>query len=103
MLIEIEKRTQGQWMRSEIKSAAGGDAATADSVLDLLLGRDGGRSEYVVSKYASAERTTANRLNMLWVYPLFIAAAPFQWLFCGRIGVNRSSRIGAILDRLVKL
>jgi hypothetical protein len=102
-MLESKKRRQNYWTKRQILSEAGKDA-TASEVLDHLLGdADGGPgSDYVVYKYDSCSRTLINRVNMVWVWPLAALVAPFQWLATGNIGYTRNSRMGRILDWLVK-
>ena len=49
------------------------------------------------------KRTVSNRFNIIWAYPVFICCAPFQWLFTGNIGITKTSKIGKIVDKLVRL
>ena len=61
-------------------------------------------SEYVIYKYDDNDDSTLlNRLNVLWLYPLFIITIPFQWIFTGSVGIKRNSRIGRIVDSLFKI
>ena len=76
-----------------------GDNFSAEYLLEYLL--EG--SEYSIRKYKHTNKSIFNRINMLWVYPLFLMMAPFQWLLCGDTGFKRESRVGRILDFLVKL
>ena len=89
-------------MKRDIISAVG-KSPTADEVLDFLLGdRDGSNSDYVVYKYKRDTRSVLNRINMIWVMPLYLCSLPFQWLFTGNIGFSRHSKIGKIMNKLVK-
>ena len=83
-----------------------GEEVTTTDVLEYLLGNneDWNGSDYVVYKYNErSDRSFLQRFNMLWIYPLFILTIPFQFLFLGNTGVNRNSKIGKIVDKLVKL
>ena len=75
-----------------------GDKFSAGDLLDYLL-ED---SEYSIRKYNHTQKSIFNRINMLWVYPLFLIQMPFQWLLCGDTGYKRESRVGRVLDFLVK-
>ena len=75
-----------------------GDNFSADALLEYLL-EDG---DYSIRKYERTHKSIFNRINILWVYPLFLIQIPFQWLLCGDIGFKRESRIGKVLDFLVK-
>ena len=100
-MIETEKRRQEYYMKRQILKEVGGNP-TADEVLDYLLGDDNRNSDYAVYKYEYNKRTALNRINMLWVFPLFLCSLPLQWLFTGSTGVSRHSKIGKIVNRLVK-
>ena len=65
---------------------------------------DCGRTQdfYIRSYYSHSKRTIWNRINMLWVWPVMLLAAPFSYIFTGDIGVSRNSKIGRIVDWLVK-
>lgn len=103
-MLEKKKRRLDPWWASMLKQEAGGREATADSVIDVLLGDKEGynTSYYVVYHYDELGSSTfMNRLNRLWVYPLFIVIAPFQYLFTGNVGFNRNSFMGRIVDKLI--
>ena len=101
-MFEAKKNRQHYYMRHQILSEVGKDATVGDVLSHLLGGVDGSRSDYVVYKYVYTKRTALNRINMIWVAPLFICALPMQWLFTGRTGLSRDSRLGEIVERLVK-
>lgn len=79
---------------------------SAEELLNMLLG-DGCDErpswKFKLYKYNECPRSFLNRLNMIWVYPIFISSIPIQWLILGSVGVNRDSKIGSILNRLVRL
>lgn len=76
-----------------------GGCFSASDLLDYLL-ED---CEYSIRKYERTHKSIFNRINMLWVYPLFLLQMPFQWLLCGDTGFKRESRIGKVLNFLVKI
>ncbi|EBM2070081.1 hypothetical protein QOP16_003518 [Salmonella enterica] len=43
------------------------------------------------------------RLNRLWFVPLYLLTIPFQWLFLGRVGMESTSKIGALFQRITGL
>ena len=48
------------------------------------------------------ETTLTQRLNRLWVYPLYtLIIGPAMWICTGYFGVYRESKIGALLNKLV--
>ena len=58
---------------------------------------------YVICKnhfHADEDATFIQRLNRLWIIPLYLVFMPFQWLFCGNIGFNHNSRLAVFLSRL---
>tara|TARA_R110000803_G_scaffold13482_9_gene37939 strand:- start:20908 stop:21228 length:321 start_codon:yes stop_codon:yes gene_type:complete len=104
MTLEQKKKKARYSQRREIKALSGGD--TADEVIDWLLGEEQGYSDhdYVLYKYDyNRGRTLMNRINTLWVYPVFILSIPFQWIITGDYGLTRDSKIGKIVDRLIKM
>jgi len=78
---------------------------TAEQVLEFMIVDENSWSggDYVVYKYESrSKRSFLNRLNLCWVYPLILISIPFQYLLFGSVGVNRNTRLGSIVDKLVK-
>lgn len=102
-MIEKSKRKQTYWMKARVLSELG-KSPTAEDVLDYLLGDyNGCRSDYTVYKYERSKKSILNRFNLLWVWPLFLITTPFQWMITGSTGVRRGSRIGEIVNALVRL
>ena len=80
--------------------------ATAKEALQHILGDGDGwsGSNYVLKCYDDGDsRSALQRFNYTWVWPLFILCTPFQWVFTGKTGVTRGSRIGNVLNKLVGL
>ncbi|EFU2702618.1 hypothetical protein HUI23_004965, partial [Escherichia coli] len=50
--------------------------------------------------HTDEDATFIQRLNRLWIIPLYLVFMPFQWLFCGNTGFNHNSRLAALLSRL---
>lgn len=101
-MLEQKKKRQSYYMKREILEDLG-DNPTADQVLDYLLGdQDGHRSDYNVYKYEYGKRSLKNRVNMIWVYPIFLISIPFQWLIIGEIGISKNTKIGRVVDKLVR-
>lgn len=111
-MLEKEKSKQEYYLVTslirEVKDNVriSGEEPTAKEVLEYMLGdyyNPTGHSDFVVYRYKDKKkRTFLNRLNMLWVYPLFIITIPFQYLFLGDWGINRNTKLGKIVDKLVK-
>lgn len=71
-------------------------------VLDELFGNyyNDYYSNYNVYVYLENKKTIWNRLNLLWILPIWLLSIPFQWLFLGKVGVKSSSWLGNILFKL---
>lgn len=41
------------------------------------------------------------RINRLWVFPLFLCTLPFQWIIRGETGISTESDLGIILTKLI--
>lgn len=77
--------------------------ATASEILDHFFGDYDGWvcSDYTIRKYEPVKETLMQRFNLLWVYPLFLIAAPFRWLIFGRAGFKTESRTYRIIEKLI--
>lgn len=78
---------------------------TADDVLYHLFGdyECGRFCDYTFYRYAEpSKKSFWQRFNICWVYPLFLITIPYQWLVNGEIGVNKNTKIGKVIDYLVK-
>jgi len=89
----------------ESKIKEGGLSSSSD-VLNLLFGtyNDGYYSEYVVKKRWGDTLESGsffNRVNTLWVYPLFLILIPFRYLMFGEFRINEDSRFGKVIIYLV--
>lgn len=84
---------------------ADASSPSPEEVLGYMMGD---RDDYMCAGYVvyhydkEMGRTFIQRLNMLWVYPLFFLSIPFQFLLTGSWGVSRNSKIGKVIDWLVK-
>lgn len=89
----------------DCKEDLGRDSVTAEESLRYILGDSDGwsSSDYVIYKYEHpTKRRFIQRLNFVWVWPLFVISIPFQWLLKGDLGVSRNSRIGRVIDWLIR-
>ena len=97
-------KQQRSTYKQDIKNKAGGDKATADSILDLLFGTyyNDYDSEYVVTWEGSysKEKNIWNRLAFLAILPFFVITIPFQWLLLGKVGVSQNSKFGRVILKL---
>lgn len=108
-MLEKDKRRNDHWsintIIKEVKDANGTADPTAKEVLEYMIGDSDNwtNGDYVVYKYSETKRRNfIQRINMLWVYPLFIITIPLQYLLLGDWGLNRNSKVGKIVDWLVK-
>lgn len=62
-------------------------------------------SDYVVYRYKEQydKTTLSQRLNRIWVLPIWFVVAPFKWLLTGSSGVNQHSKYGVWLSRITGL
>jgi hypothetical protein len=105
-MMEKQYITQSNWgsVRKEILDELGEDKS-AEALLDNLLRDTNGwnNSDYRVIKYTNVQkRSIGNRLNYLWVWPIFICTIPFSWVLTGTYGLDRNSKVGKVVDWLVK-
>lgn len=116
-MIEKDKTKQGCWSVSTLIKETkehnqkqnsfpiADKEPTAREVLEYLLGDTDGwcNGNFVIYKYdKQTKRTFLQRLNLLWVLPLFVLSAPLQLLIRGEVGINRNSWLGKIVDKMVK-
>jgi hypothetical protein len=75
---------------------------TPEGLVEFLFDED---SEYRVYYYNDpyTKRTIANRLNTLWMLPIWAVCAPFLWLFTGEIGINQHSKLGKWITKVTGL
>lgn len=103
-MVEKNKDIQRNHMKREILAELGEDKS-AEALLDNLLG-DQDRwvnSDYRIFKYQCVQkRSIWNRLNYIWVWPLFICTIPFSWILTGSWGLERDSKVGKVVDWLIK-
>lgn len=77
--------------------------AKPSEILDHLFGDSYGRvqSRYTIRRYTEVKTTTLQRFNLLWVYPLFLIAAPFRWILFGEVGFKTESATYRLLEKLI--
>ena len=100
-MLERNSKRKNEFEKNRIlndATLAMGKELTAVDLIEYILDD----SDYSLRKYTSTRRTTFNRINILWVYPVFLLLVPFQWLCQGDTGFKRESRIGTALEFLVK-
>lgn len=83
------------------------DCETKKDILDEIYGTydNDYRSDtdlVIKRKWITRSKITLmNRINRLWVFPLFILSVPFTYLFFGQSKINEDSKIAKILVWLI--
>jgi hypothetical protein len=92
----------------ELKDIRGGEnfcKVTEAKIINHLFGDSDYRAESefkLVHKYSPYIKTKWwQRLNRLWVYPIFLCTLPLQWIIRGETGVETESDLGVILTKLI--
>lgn len=82
------------------------DPETQDIILNHLCGYYDSHSEselrvvYRVNPYI--KKTAAQRINTLWFFPLYmLLVAPIKYIITGETGVDRYSKIGRLIERII--
>ena len=87
--------------KSEIISSLKADKKYSREAEDMLVWLEE-YSTYYICTYDPPETTLTQRMNRLWVVPLYLTlVAPFRWVIYGKIGVHPQSKAGIILYYLV--
>ena len=62
-------------------------------------------SDYVVYRYKERydKTTLSQRLNRVWVLPIWFIISPFKWLATGSSGVNQQTKLGKWLAKITGL
>ena len=79
------------------------DEVNLDDVYSYLFEHQFEDKLFSLVKYDPSTSTIMNRVNLLWVYPLFLIAALPVYLLKGTTGVSRDGRFGRIVHWLIKL
>ena len=59
-------------------------------------------SNFYICEYDTPQNTIFQRLNRIWVYPLFLVLiCPLKWILTGRFGFKASSKTGQLLTKLI--
>lgn len=72
---------------------------TPEGLLEFLFNED---SEYRIYYYDDpyTNNTISQRLNTMWVLPLWFVCAPFLWVFTGNTGINQHSKLGKWISKV---
>lgn len=93
--------------KAEIIQQAGGDEATVESVLNVLLGskyNDYEDNQYFVYGYEDETKETKwwQRVNRLWfAVVFFVFILPFQWISKGETGIKENTNFGQFVLKLI--
>lgn len=105
ILKQSKRNVRRSELEKDMKNTLNG-CNTAKEVLDFLFGtyNDDYQHDYVVKRrfYTTGGKTTIiNRLNCLWVYPVFILLIPFRFVLFGSYQINEDSKLGMVLIKLI--
>lgn len=77
---------------------------TPEGLIEYLFDDDIG-SDYIVYRFKEQydKTTLIQRLNRIWVTPIWFVIAPFKWLFTGSSGVNQHTKLGEWLAKITGL
>ena len=82
-----------------------GNIQTVKQLLDLLYGDcyNDFESDYEVlfERDPYIKTTKLQRLNLFWVWPLWLVTIPFQYIIRGEYGVKKETKLGQILTKLI--
>lgn len=75
---------------------------TPEGLLEFLYSDE---SNYKIYHYKDiyTKSIWQNRLNRIWVVPIWFVIAPFKWLFTGSSGVNQHTKLGKWLAKITGL
>lgn len=100
------KKKQRNVYRHEIKSEIKEQKIKdIEGVLDLIFGdyENEWANKYVLKyrHFSEPKATIINRINFLWVCPIFYMIAPFRWVMFGEYQLNEDSRFFKIIKWLI--
>ncbi|AMR57363.1 hypothetical protein vB_PsyM_KIL3b_0117 [Pseudomonas phage vB_PsyM_KIL3b] len=75
---------------------------TAQGMVDYLFQDESDYKVYHLKEVYN-KSTLVNRLNLLWVYPIWLVASPFLWVFTGSAGVDNHSKLGKFLAKITNV
>lgn len=104
MYLKKTKRVYSHAVLKEIKEHKGIENPTVNQVLSHLFGDEDGwvASDYTVRAYEKVKTNPIQRLNTIWVYPLYaLIVAPVKWIVTGDTGVKTESRFYGVLKFLL--
>lgn len=72
---------------------------TPEGMLEFLFEDN---SEYRIYYYDDpyTKNTIGQRLNTMWMLPLWFVCAPFLWVFTGDTGINQHSKLGKWISKM---
>ncbi len=103
-MIKYDKRSVYRHEVEKILKERGVGLVKESQTLDILFGNydNDYHTEFVVkNRYVIVKQTLLNRINSLWVYPLFILLMPIRYLLFGQAKVNVDSTLGRVLTKLI--
>lgn len=109
MMKKKEKEMRIKDFEEELKDLYGYerfDKFTKDKSITHLFGdyesRPDSKFKVVYRRNPDIKNTPMQRFNMLWVWPLYmLTVAPYNYITKGDTGVERESKLGKLLNKLV--
>lgn len=97
------KKKRRLYRHEFINEIGGLEGKTAKDVIEALFGDHENESDYrlVRAWFDAPNQKMWQRLNYLWFTPLYLLSVPFQWVFIGRVGMNRDSRFGMLVEKII--
>lgn len=81
------------------------DKYTQDKIIEHLFGmldrNPTSKFKVVHKRNPYIQTTTIQRINLFWVWPLWLVITPFKWIVTGEMGVTKESKVGKILTKLI--
>lgn len=79
-----------------------GEKYTSTDIMNYLFNHDYSGDFIVTYKhYPYEKRKIWQRLNLLWVWPLWIPLGFIKWILTGDMGVRKESAVGKVLVKLI--
>ena len=103
-MIDIKIPTRKLYKHEFLQQVKKYDCKNIDDVVNLIFDDDNYDCPDMIIKYRWPDpisSTILNRINALWVYPLFIIIIPFRYVLFGNYKVDEDSKLYKILIALL--
>lgn len=101
-LFDVRKNSAYRHVIEKEMKALHGNDYTKNQLLDFLFDDDY-HGDYVVIPrfYQYEKRTVAQRINYIWIVPMWLSVCWIKWIFTGETGIHQESKAGKILSKLI--